>query len=73
MLGNLGSWEMSACGSCGASGTQHFRMIRSHFVILHPWPREYAEVISNKASNSWLDERGNIHFELCLQKAGGEI
>lgn len=30
-------------------------------------------VISSKASNSSPDESGNIHFELCLQKAGGEM
>lgn len=48
-------------------------MFRSHFAVLHPWPGEYAVMISRKASNSTLDESGNIHFELYLQKAGREI
>lgn len=47
-------------------------MFRSHFVVSYPRPKKYAEVISSKASNSTLDERGDIHFELCLQKSRAE-
>ena len=71
MFRNLGSWKMSACGSWEAIRDPAFQYDQISFC--HFWPREYSEVISNKASNSWLDERGHIHFELCLQKAGGKI
>lgn len=64
---------MSFWGLPSHRRTPHFSTFRSHFGIFHPRPGEYAAVISSKASNSSPDESGNIHFELCLQKAGGEM
>lgn len=65
MSGNWGSLKMSAVGRWGETRDPTF-----HFAIFHFLPRKYAKVISSKALYSCLDERGNIHFELCLQKAG---
>lgn len=72
---HLAIWVALKCQLAGAgaqSGPQHCSMFTSHFVIPHPWSREYAKVILKQSLKFSLDGKGNIHFELCLQKLGVE-
>lgn len=48
------AWKRQLVGDWKQLETQNFSTFRSHFVIPHPRPGEYAKVISSKASNSVL-------------------
>lgn len=73
MPGKLGSLETSAGGRLEAIGDTEFQHFQISFCHSSPSAWRICQGDIKQSLKFSLDERGNIHFELCLQKSGGGI